>query len=131
MFSFTTSARWVVSTVVGSTTVQLRHPRLLGQPGRDPAGRQPEGRLRRAFAGQCRGLIAGADRQHHQRAKFARSGGDLLQREHVGVGLKLHVVLDAHRRQHEAEFRRQRPAQPLDLFRQMFRWPPPARSSSP
>ncbi len=80
-------------------TLELR---LIAQRGVDPGGGQAEGRLHHVLTRQ---LHLPAHRVHgHELAgeDLARAGLDLLDPHHVGVGLELDVVQDAHGGHHEA-----------------------------
>jgi hypothetical protein len=91
---------------------------VLAQDVGDPHRRQPEGGLDRRLAGQVDGIPLGVHHQQHVGAQLAGAGFDLLDADHIGLGRKLHVVLDAHRRQHEAHLVGELAAQALDLVGQ-------------
>src|SRR5262249_32408315 len=82
----------------------------------DPGRRQPERRFLGVDAGQvhlsaCRvhdHVLAGPD--------APASSLDLLDLDHIGVGVELNVVEDAHRRHHESHLDCKRAPQRLDLL---------------
>jgi hypothetical protein len=49
------------------------------------------------------------------------AGVDLLELDHIGIGLELDVVEDPHRRHHESHFAGERAAQRLDLLGEAIR----------
>ena len=118
MFSRTTSVRCVVSTLGGSTTVQPRNIASSFSAGSIHSAGRPNAGSRVASPGTGRRAALRVHRQQHGRAQFAAAGLDLLDADRVVVGAELHVVLDAHRRQHEAHLGGDRAAQTLDLLGQ-------------
>ena len=115
MWLLSTSVRWVVSTVPGSTTVKPRNEASSRSAADDPGGGQAEGRLGGVRAGQVDGQALGIHDQEGAGEQFALAGIDFLDADAVFVGAQLHIVQDAHRRHDKAHLLRQLAAQRLDL----------------
>ena len=114
------SVRWVVSTLAGSTTVQIaeQRRRRAGSSSIQSAGR-PNAGSDGPLAGQVRQAAATGPSPAAWSAAARRAPASIsLTRIDVGVGGELQVVLDPHRRQHEAHLGRDGAAQALDLLGQ-------------
>ena len=62
----------------------------------DPHGRQVEGRFHGFFTGKGDFLAARIHDQQHVGAKVATACLDFLDAQYIGVGGKLHIVLNTH-----------------------------------
>ena len=106
MFSRTSSVRWVVSTLGRIDHRAATHQRLL--PGVDgaihSAGSPNAGSVVRS-PGRSGTPPFGIHREQRGRPQLAAPGLDLLDAHGNTSAAQLHVVLDTHRRQHEAHLR--------------------------
>src|SRR5665213_1377004 len=101
MWLLSTSVRWVVRTVPGSTTVKPRNEASSrSEPVTQVAGRPKA--LGGVGAGQVDGQALGVHDEIGAGKEFALAGIECFDADAILVGAQLHIVQDAHRRHDEA-----------------------------